>query len=180
MPVSMIEKNAVGVITREALRISISLISRTHIINIDKIVIDTHDIKAVIRNVFNTFLSLDLYPITIEKKIIDINIKNSTTTSNIKSVKTQNKENSPTITVDNNNLSVVKNVGDENIISREITRQMNPNIISIIAVKNFDVIIWFFVTGRVWVKYDSSPYKDLEKFKKLLKNGWRITLTSNE
>jgi hypothetical protein len=60
MPVSMIEKNAIGVITREALRISISLISRTHIINIDKIVIDTHDIKAVIRNVFNTFFSLAL------------------------------------------------------------------------------------------------------------------------
>ena len=66
-------------------------------------------------------------------------------------------EKSPAITVDNTSLSVSVMLGDANLIKIEATTQAKANTTSIIAVKNLEFIIWLFVTGRVWVRYDSSP-----------------------
>ena len=65
------------------------LIERTIIMIIDRIVNDANDIKAVIKKAFNTLCSLDLYAVTIAKKIIDINIKNSTMTRTMNRDKTK-------------------------------------------------------------------------------------------
>ena len=54
------------------------------------------------------------------------------------------------------NLNLSNIVGEKNLIRSETTRVANPKTISINAVKNFEVTNWFFVTGRVCVKYASS------------------------
>ena len=81
-----------------------------------------------------------------------INIKNSTTTRVIKSIITKNSENLPDMIIDKNISSLSNRVLEKNIINNETTRHTNPKLISISAVKNFDVIIWFLVAGRVCVK----------------------------
>lgn len=128
------------------------LIKSTIIIKIDKTVIATKASAAVIKKALRNLFSFVLFANTIEKQIIEINIKNSTITKIIKSKRMQNKENSPTTTVEINSFNVEKNVGDANIINKETTMLAKPKSISINEVKNFDVIIWFFVTGNVCIK----------------------------
>ncbi len=154
------------------------LIAKTIIIIVARIVKARKENTVVNKNVFKTLFSLALYAIIIEKKMIEINIKNSTTTNIMNNAKTRAIEKLPTIIVDSKIFNVLNIVGDTNLIKSDAIKVKNPKVISIIAVKNFELTSCFFVTGRVWVKYASSPYNDLVKFKKFLKNGWRITFTS--
>ena len=88
--------------------------------------------------------------------MIDRNIKNSMITRTINSVSVSPSEKLPFITVERKNFIESKNVGETNIIKIEITMQAKPQSISINAVKYFEFNSSFFVTGRVWVRYDSS------------------------
>ena len=134
-------KNADAGITIIELERLTSLIAKTTTMAIAKTVKAMNDIIAVIKNDFKTFFSLALYASVIEKKMIEINIKNSTITSKTKRLKTQNKENSPIIIVERNNLMVEKKVFEANLIKRETTTQIKPKIISMSAVKNFEFTI---------------------------------------
>ena len=72
----------------------------------------TNENATVHKNVFKTRFSFALYAKIIEKNIIEINIKNSTTTSTTKSVSTPNIENFPTINIESNKLNVSNIVGE--------------------------------------------------------------------
>lgn len=101
------------------------------------------DAKAqpiVIKNVLRIRLSLDLKPKTIEKSIIEINIKNSTITRVIRSVRDKLIE-TFSVTIDENiSLRVFIKFGPTYIIKIETIKLANPVIISIIAVKYFELI----------------------------------------
>ena len=84
--------------------------------------------------------------------MIEINIKNSTITSATKSASTRMIEISPTIIVARRSLIKSSAPGPANIMMSESTRQAKPEAISIIAVKNFELMSSFFVTGKVWVR----------------------------
>ena len=71
-------------------------------------------------------------------------------------VKTKTSEKFPDIRLERKIFKVSKNVGETNIIKIEIIKQAKPQRISIRLVKYFELISSFFVTGRVWVRYDSS------------------------
>ena len=152
MPVIITLKNAVLDRTNVAVFSFTLLIASTAIKNIERIDIAPIDIPAVKRNVLNTLFSFALYAITIDKNIKDINIKNSTITNSTNTINIATTEKFPVIIVDNNSFKVVSVVGDANIISNAATKVTKPKVISIIAVKNFEVISSFFVTGRVCVK----------------------------
>ena len=98
------------------------------------------DINATIKNVFKTLFSLALYPMTIEKKIIEINIKNSTITNKINNSNVNPTEILPDTTIVINNPKFSNIFGDAKVINNETIIHTNPKVISIIAVKNFEVI----------------------------------------
>ena len=111
IPVSIILKNAVLDNTRvDDVRLTL-FISSTITITIVRIVSDAKDEIVAIKNVLRSLFSLDLYAKTIEKNIIDKNIKNSTTTNIINKVMARITENSPDIIIDKNNFKVSRSVG---------------------------------------------------------------------
>ena len=132
------------------------LISKTAIKIIDRNISEAKAITAEIINDFKILCSFCLYPIIIPKKIIDKNIKNSTITRIMNSVRRSPSEKFPVTTDDRNNFNVSKNVGEIYIIIIETSKHANPEDTSIIAVKYFELISSFFVTGSVWVRYASS------------------------
>ena len=127
----------------------IPLITKTITIMIESMVIEANAIAIVIKNVFKTRCSFDLYATTIEKKIIDKNIKNSIMIRTMNKVKIKTSEKFPDIRLERKIFKVSKNVGETNIIKIEIIRQAKAQRISIRLVKYFELISSFFVTGRV-------------------------------
>ena len=111
MPVIITLKNAELDSTIVGTDKSTLFISSTITIAIESIVRDAKDIAAVIKNVFNTLFSLDLYAIIIEKNIMDRNIKNSTITNRINSTIVRQTCISPEIIVDSNMPNVSNSVG---------------------------------------------------------------------
>ena len=89
---------------------------------------------------------------TIPKKIIERNIKNSTITSTMNSVKVKPTEKLPVKTDESKNPIVSKNVGETNMIKIDIIKHANPQSISVNAVIYFEFNNSFLVTGRVCVK----------------------------
>lgn len=134
----------------------IPLSNRTIIIIIAKTARDAKAMAAVIKNDFKILWSFALCPTTIPKKIIERNIKNSTIINAMKSVNIKPTEKLPEIRLEIKNFIVSKNVGEMYIINIETIKQANPQSISINAVRYFELMSSFFVTGRVWVRYDSS------------------------
>ena len=86
---------------------------------------------------------------TIPKKIIDKNIKNSTITRRINNAITRPILKLPIITVDSKSLRESKNVGETNKIKIDVIKLVNPQSISIKAVIYFELISCDFVTGKV-------------------------------
>ena len=84
--------------------------------------------------------------------IIERNIKNSIITRVIISVIANPAEKFPEIRTDKNAPIESKKVGVMNMIRIDIIKHVNPQSISIRAVKYFEFKSWFFVTGRVWVR----------------------------
>ena len=113
---------------------------------------DAKEQATEIKNDLKIRLSLDLKPITIEKSIIEINIKNSTITRITNNVNDNPIEIFSVTSVENKNLIVAVKFGPTYIIKSEITKLANPVKISINAVIYFEFMSCFFVTGRVWVR----------------------------
>ena len=65
-----------------------------------KIEIEAKDDNTVIKKDFKILSSLALYPTTIEKQIIEINIKNSRIINPITKLSTSHKEKSPIISIE--------------------------------------------------------------------------------
>lgn len=93
-----------------------------------------------IKNDLKIRLSLDLKPITIEKSIIEINIKNSTITRVTTSVRANPSETFSVTRVESKSLAVFMKLGPAYIIKSEITKLANPVTISINAVKYFELM----------------------------------------
>ena len=93
-----------------------------------------------IKNDLKIRLSLDLKPITIEKSIIEINIKNSTITRVTTSVRANPSETFSVTRVESKSLAVFMKLGPAYIIKSEITKLAKAQSISIKNVKYFEFI----------------------------------------
>lgn len=91
-----------------------------------------------IKNDLKIRLSLDLKPITIEKSMIEINIKNSTITRVTTSVRDKPSETFSVTRDESKRFAVFMKLGPAYIIKSEITKLAKPVTISIKAVKYFE------------------------------------------
>ena len=156
IPVNIMLKKAVLESVRVEAERFTPFIARIAIMQIDRAARDIIENTAVNKNDLRILFSLDWYAKTIEKYMIEMNIKNSTTTKITNNARTRNVENFPEIIVESKSFSVSNIECEPYMIKSEITRQAKLEVISIIAVKYFEFINCFFDTGRVWVRYDSS------------------------
>ena len=115
----------------------------------ERIEMDIKAIPAVSKKAFRTLFSFCLYAMTIEKKIIEIYIKNSTIIKTIIRIKKTYTDKSPITIVDINNCNVLNNFGEAYIIRSEIIKVPKPRNISIIEVKALEANNSFLVTGKV-------------------------------
>lgn len=126
--------------TRFELVIFIPLINSTINMQIARIARATNAQAAAIKNVFNFLPSFDLYATTIEKLMIERNIKNSTMTKMIKREITKINEKFPVMTVEIKSFKTSVNPGRAYMIKIETMIVANPASISINAVKYFELI----------------------------------------
>jgi hypothetical protein len=126
--------------TSVELAILTPLIERTISIQIVSTASDAKAQPAAIKNVFKILLSFDLNATTIEKSIIERNIKNSTITKTTKRIRTKTIEKLPEMAEETKSFSMLINPGPAYEIKSETTKVAKAASISINAVKYFELI----------------------------------------
>ena len=124
--------------TSTELVIFMSLINKTMSMQIVRTISDANEQAIAIKKVFKMRLSLDLNATTIEKFMIERNIKNSTITKITNKASVNIIEIFPVNAVDNKSFKTFINPGFAYIIKIETIRLANAITISINAVKNFE------------------------------------------
>ena len=124
--------------TSTELVIFMSLINKTMSMQIVRTISDANEQAIAIKKVFKMRLSLDLNATTIEKFMIERNIKNSTITKITNKASVNIIEIFPVNAVDNKSFKTFINPGFAYIIKIETIRLANAITISISAVKNFE------------------------------------------
>ena len=119
---------------------AIPFIARTTSMQTTSTASDANAQPIEIKNVFKILLSFDLNAITIEKSMIEINIKNSIITKITKSTITKTVEKLPETAVEIKSFKLSIKFGPANKMIRETTSVAKPAQISIIAVKYFELI----------------------------------------